>query len=240
MKNCDMKEKAQRVLVTGVSSGIGEQIALALLASGVEVLGWSRTQPSIQHESFSWVSVDLAQSEEINRAFESVEGLDALVNNAGVAVTSRVIDGKREDWERMLQVNVLALAQLSQLAIPLLEKSSVGQIVNVSSMSGHRVPPSGGFYAPTKFAVRAVTESLRWELRALNSKVRVSSISPGFVDTPLLDEYFQGREAQLEALREETKMLSPEVVAAQVMHVLSTPQPFQVGDISMASTDQKV
>ena len=184
-----MTSQLKRVLVTGVSSGIGERVALALLDSGVEVVGWSRTRPSIHHASFSWVCVDLAQGEEITRAFEEVDVLDALVNNAGVAVTSRVIDGKREDWERMLQVNVLALAQLSQLAVPILEKSNVGQIVNVSSMSGHRVPPSGGFYAPTKFAVRAVTDSLRWELRARNSKVRVSSVSPGFVDTPLSVSY---------------------------------------------------
>jgi len=230
--------------VTGASSGIGEATCRSLLEAGAKVKGWSRSEPSFLGASFAnsfeWIKVDLSSADEIEQAFSKLEKLDAVVNNAGVAYLSSIVAGERRDWEEMLQVNVLALAQISQLAVPLLEESEVGQIINLSSMSGHRVPPSGGFYAPTKFAVRAITDALRWELRSANSGVRVSSISPGFVDTPLLDRYFAGREEKLRDLKASSAMLTPESIAEQVRHVLMTPKPFQVGDISLASTDQKV
>ncbi|GAA5497328.1 putative oxidoreductase SA2266 [Rubritalea halochordaticola] len=137
----------------------------------------------------------------------------------------------------MWQVNVHALALLCQHSLPRL--TDTGIILNVSSMSGWRVPPSGGFYAPTKFAVRAITEALRSELRAEGSRIRVGSLSPGFVDTPLLDNYFQGREEQLAVQRESKVMLSAEDVARSIVHIIEAPEHVEIGDIQMRSTGQK-
>ncbi len=105
-------------------------------------------------------------------------------------------------------------------------------------MSGHRVPPSGGFYAPTKFAVRAITDSLRYELKSSHSPIQVSSISPGFVDTPLLDQYFKGRKEELERTRASMTMLSPQDIAKSVLHILSSPTHVEIGDISLRSVGQ--
>jgi NADP-dependent 3-hydroxy acid dehydrogenase YdfG len=105
-------------------------------------------------------------------------------------------------------------------------------------MSGHRVPPSGGFYAPTKFAVRAVTDALRSELKSARSPIQVACVSPGFVDTPLLDNYFRGREETLSQTRAGMKMLQPEDVAHCIMTILTAPPHVEIGDILLRSSDQ--
>ena len=131
---------------------------------------------------------------------------------APLALHAPMIDGRREDWEEMFEVNVLGLASCCQKALGAFSSEAGGQIINISSMSGHRVPPTGGVYASTKFAVRALSDALRSELRAAGNPTRVSCISPGFVDTPLVDRYFAGREAQLESLRKDMRLLKPEDV----------------------------
>ena len=105
-------------------------------------------------------------------------------------------------------------------------------------MSGHRVPPSGGFYAPTKFAVRAITDALRSELRSSGSAIRVATVSPGFVDTPLLDHYFKGRKDTLEKTKQSIRMLTPGDVAASVINILESPPHLEITDVQMRSPDQ--
>ena len=107
-------------------------------------------------------------------------------------------------------------------------------------MSGHRVPPSGGFYAATKFAVKAVTEALRFELKASNNKTRVAMISPGFVDTPLLDLYFKGDEEKLKKLKNEIHMLDPINVAESVTHIIEAPSHVEIGDIQLRPSEQGI
>ena len=114
------------------------------------------------------LTCDLRDTTQIQEAFLSLDHLDILVNSAGLAYLSRLTDGDPALWEEMWQVNVHALSLCCQLALPLFPENS-GQILNLSSMSGHRVPPTGGFYAATKFAVRAVSEALRAELKTAGS-----------------------------------------------------------------------
>ena len=223
-------------LVTGASSGIGKAIAIALQESGMKVIGLCRSVENLP-EGVTPLACDLRDATQIQEAFLSLDHLDILVNSAGLAYLSRLTDGDPALWEEMWQVNVHALSLCCQLALPLFPKTS-GQILNLSSMSGHRVPPTGGFYAATKFAVRAVSEALRAELKTASSSVRVSTLSPGFVDTPLLEKYFAGREDQLKQTRESIKMLTPESIAASALHVLTSPPDVEINDIMMRSADQ--
>ena len=223
-------------LVTGASSGIGKAIAIALQESGMKVTGLCRSVEDLP-EGVTPLACDLRDATQIQEAFLSLDHLDILVNSAGLAYLSRLTDGDPALWEEMWQVNVHALSLCCQLALPLFPENS-GQILNLSSMSGHRVPPTGGFYAATKFAVRAVSEALRAELKTAGSPVRISTLSPGFVDTPLLDKYFAGREDQLKQTRENIKMLTPESIAASALHVLTSPPDVEINDIMMRSADQ--
>ena len=175
---------------------------------------------------------------EIDKVFASLSHLDILVSNAGLALLSRIADGNPADWETMWQLNVQALTICCQKSLALFPESG-GQIINTSSMSGHRVPPTGGFYSPTKFAVRGISDALRYELRADGNPTRVATVSPGFVDTPLLDDYFKGREDQLAQTRSSMRLLQPEDVASSVLHILNTPLHVEITDIQMRSVDQK-
>lgn len=226
------------ILLTGASSGIGLATARGLLDRGARVIGVSRRPDSLA-EGIIPIKADLTSRDDIQGIFRQIDRIDALVNNAGIAYLSRIIDGNPADWEEMWRVNVLALTLCSQLALRHFPKTG-GRIVNLSSMSAHRVPPTGGFYAPTKFAVRAISDAMRLEIKASGLPVQVGCVSPGFVDTPLLDHYFRGREEALQKTRESMKLLEPEDVARCVIQLLETPAHVEIGDILLRSAEQRV
>ena len=228
----------KKVLITGASSGIGRAIAEALFKEGAEVIGLCRSVENLP-PGVTPLSCDLSEPDQIATAFSSLDHLDILINNAGLAYLSPISTGDPEKWKSMWQINVHALGLCSQQALKLFPPSG-GHILNISSLSGHRHPPTGGFYAATKFAVRAMTEALRSELKLVNSATRISSISPGFVDTPLLDHYFAGREDQLAQTRAEVNMLTPQNIAATALHILSAPPGVEINDVLLRSSDQAV
>ena len=240
-----MKLKNKTALITGASSGIGAACAKALANNGAKVVLTGRNQTRLEQLSEEiggrYMVADISQNHEVIKLFDEIdESIDILVNNAGIAPKASIIEGKIESFEDLLRINVLAVVHCCQLAIKKFDPSTGGQIINISSMSGHRVPPSGGFYAATKFAVRAVTEALRYELKIQKNKTRVSMISPGFVDTPLLDNYFKGSEEKLSELRQRLEMLKPEDVANSLIHILESPNHVEIGDIMMRPRDQEV
>jgi 17beta-estradiol 17-dehydrogenase / 3beta-hydroxysteroid 3-dehydrogenase len=230
--------QGKTLLVTGASSGIGKALCESLIERGANVLGVTR-RPSALSEDISPIHADLSRPEQIASIFDGLGKIDALVNCAGVAYLSRITDGDPSNWDEMWRVNVMALTLCCQLSLKHFPATG-GRIVNVSSMSGHRVPPSGGFYAPTKFAVRAITDSLRAELKAARSPVQVACISPGYVDTPLLDLYFRGREQALAQTKAAIRMLQPEDVARAILTILESPAHVEIGDILMRSADQQM
>lgn len=230
--------KGKTLLVTGASSGIGQALCDLLLERDANVLGVTR-RPSALLPNVSPIVADLTQREQISSIFQGLGKIDGLINCAGTAYLSRIIDGNPADWEEMWRVNVMALALCCQLSLKHFPADG-GRIVNVSSMSGHRVPPSGGFYAPTKFAVRAITDALRAELKSVQSRIQVACVSPGFVDTPLLESYFRGREKSLAKTRAAMKMLDAHDVAWAILTILEAPAHVEVGDILMRSADQQM
>jgi len=207
-------------LVTGASSGIGRAVSNQLLDSGVKVLGLCRDTSKLP-EGVEPIACDLSDPAQIDEVFASLSHLDILVSNAGLALLSRIADGNPADWETMWQLNVQALTICCQKSLALFP------------------PPTGGFYSPTKFAVRGISDALRYELRADGNPTRVATVSPGFVDTPLLDDYFKGREDQLAQTRSSMRLLQPEDVASSVLHILNTPLHVEITDIQMRSVDQK-
>ncbi len=244
----------RKALVTGGSRGIGLAIGKALWTAGssVSVVGRSLDQltsadlgfPKEESNRVTLIAHDLSRSADtpaaVRSAAESMGGLDILINAAGVARQSSLINGDPADWREMFEINVLALSEVTKAALRFFPASGEGDIINISSMSGHRVPGKGGCYAPTKFAVRAMTEALRQELRASGSRVRVSCLSPGFVDTQLLDEYFTtGDEQGFQKSDIGYDILQPEDMAELAMHQICAPSRVDVTDILVRPTGQK-
>lgn len=239
-----MTLKNKIALITGASSGIGEACAKALSKEGARLILTGRNEVKLKELAekmdAAFITADLQNSEEVEKLFNEVgTSIDILINNAGIAPSASIINGDINSFKELLNVNVLALTHCCQLGLKKFDTLSGGHIINISSMSGHRVPPSGGFYAATKFAVRAVTEALRFELKSQNNKTRVSMISPGFVDTPLLDKYFKKNEDELKKLRVDLEMLEPNDIAETLKFILKTPNNVEIGDILLKPRDQK-
>jgi len=230
--------RGKTVLITGASSGIGKAIAQLLVEQEATVYGLCRNTHNLS-PCVTPLQCDLSDPSQIEATFAELSQLDILINNAGLAHLSTITSGDPAQWQEMWQLNVHASALCAQKALTLFPETG-GHILNISSLSGHRVPPTGGFYAATKFALRAVTDALRAELKAAGNPTRVSSISPGFVDTPLLDTYFSGREEQLAQTRANINMLTPENIARTALHILTAPEGVEINDILLRSTDQAV
>ncbi|MEO0455833.1 MAG: SDR family NAD(P)-dependent oxidoreductase [Cyanobacteria bacterium P01_A01_bin.114] len=237
-------------LITGASSGIGHAIALRLAKDGYDLAICARREArlfEIRDELMGLGAdvlvhtVDLRQESQILDCFSAVQDrwdqLDVLINNAGLGHKENLTTGTTESWRETLEVNVLALSICTREAIKLMRaKGDRGHVVHISSMSGHRVPGSG-MYSASKFAVRALTEGLRQELRAANSGIRVSSISPGFVETEFAEKYHQSAE-KAAAVYSQFPVLQPEDIANAIEYVLSQPDYVQVHDILLRPTQQ--
>lgn len=241
----------KRAFITGASSGIGRAVALGLAEEGAKLALCARRRDRLEDvasavrdrggEAEVFVT-DLFEEEQIvssvANAAEEWGGLDILVNSAGIARQASLVDGETSDWQEMTQVNILALAIVSREALGYFPEEG-GQILNLCSMSGHRVPGRGGFYSPTKFAVRAITEGLRQELRLAGNLTRVSCLSPGFVDTELLDDYFRaGGMKKEEAMP--FPILQPEDIAELALRQLTAPAHVDITDVLVRPTQQAV
>jgi NADP-dependent 3-hydroxy acid dehydrogenase YdfG len=188
-------------------------------------------------------TVDLRDTDAIVQLFDAVRkrwgGVDVLVNNAGLGHAGKLTDGDTEEWREMLEVNVLALCVATREAVrDMRARGDDGHVVHISSMAAHRVPRGSGVYSATKFAVRSLTEGLRAELRELSSAIRVSAISPGFVETEFAELYHKSTDAAKRTYGR-YQVLAPEDVADAVRYVLGAPKHAQVHDILMRPTHQE-
>jgi 17beta-estradiol 17-dehydrogenase / 3beta-hydroxysteroid 3-dehydrogenase len=240
-------------VVTGASSGIGAATARALATAGAAVTLGARRADRLEvlagelRAAGAAVAVertDMRREDDVCRlvgvARERFGGVDVLVNNAGLGRAAPLGSSPTEPWREMIEVNVLGLCIATREAIQDMERRGVaGHVVHVSSMAGHRIPgPDGGVYAATKFAVRALTEALRQELRARKSPIRVTAISPGYVETEFA-AVFRGRPGADQELAARLRTLEPRDVAEAVVWVVTRPAHVEVHDVLLRPTEQK-
>ncbi|MEM9215388.1 MAG: SDR family NAD(P)-dependent oxidoreductase [Cyanobacteria bacterium P01_F01_bin.150] len=245
------QQKGKVALVTGVSSGIGRAIAQKLALGGYRVAMCARRMDRLtslameltgQGATVAAYQADVRQEADILRVFDAIReswgGVDVLINNAGMGHKESLLNGSTEAWREMLEVNILALCICTREAVQDMQaKDNEGHIVHISSMSGHRVPKGSGVYSATKFAVRSLTEGLRQELREAGSNIRVSSISPGFVETEFAEKYTKSAEQARETYSQ-FPVLQPDDMAEAVWYLLSQPAHVQVHDILVRATQQ--
>ncbi|MCK1489162.1 SDR family oxidoreductase [Bradyrhizobium sp. 180] len=187
--------KHKIVVVTGASSGLGEATARLLSAQGATlVLGARRAGRlrALAKEIEGRGGKALALETDVTRrevkalvdsAVEAYGRIDVMINNAGLMPPAPLEQLKVDEWDRMIDVNLKGVTYGIAAALPHMQRQKSGHFVNVSSVAGHKVGPGFSVYAATKFAVRALSEGLRQEVKPYN--IRTTVISPGAVATEL-------------------------------------------------------
>ncbi|XP_055947635.1 dehydrogenase/reductase SDR family member 11-like isoform X1 [Argiope bruennichi] len=245
-------------LVTGASAGIGAALCSELCRQGMRVVGCARNAQKIREiaeeetkhgspGSIYTIKCDLTQESDILSMFDEIRRtfgrLDICINNAGLSHDASLLDGATSEWKNMIDVNVLALCICTREAVKLMKEAKVddGQIIHISSMSGHRIPEMTSFmYVGTKFMVRALTEGLRRELKADGSRIRVASISPGLVETEFEYRCFKNDPETAKSIYTTIKCLEPEDIVQSVLYILAAPPRVEVHDILLRPLEQKV
>ncbi len=184
------------VVVTGASSGLGEATARLLSAQGATVVLGARRSDRLQALAKDLqarggkalaLETDVARREQVkalaDSAVQTYGRIDVMINNAGVMPQAPLEQLKVDEWDRMIDVNLKGVTYGIAAALPHMQRQKAGHFINVSSVAGHRVGPGFAVYAATKFAVRALSEGLRQEVKPYN--IRTTVISPGAVATEL-------------------------------------------------------
>jgi NADP-dependent 3-hydroxy acid dehydrogenase YdfG len=242
-------------LVTGASSGIGEATALALAEEGAAVALVARRRDKLEAlaEKIGGpgkalvIEADVTDPAQAQAAVETtvqeLGRLDTLVNNAGVMLLGPIVGAPVEEWQRMVQLNLLGLLYCTHAALPhLLEAAgsgprSVADVVNVSSTAGRVARANSGVYNATKFGVGAFSESLRQEVTARH--VRVTIIEPGATATELA---FHNRQEILEEMAKTfggIEIMQAGDIANSIRYAVTQPRHVAVNEILIRPTEQE-
>lgn len=219
-------------VVTGAGSGIGEAIATLLHEEGVKVILAGRNKDKLQNvanqlaqDSVKVVPTDVTKKEEVDElikiAQQTFGGLDIVINSAGQMLSSKITDYQVDEWDSMIDVNIKGTLYTAQAALPTMLEQSSGHLINIASISGFEVTKSSTIYSATKAAVHTITQGLEKELA--KTGVKVTSISPGMVDTARTAAYNPT----------DRKKLEPQDIAEAVLYALTQPKHVNVNEITV-------
>jgi 2-keto-3-deoxy-L-fuconate dehydrogenase len=220
-----------RALVTGGASGLGAAIAAAFTAEGaaVVVLDMADNAPAGLPDGTGYVQADVtddaAVRAAVNAAAARLGGLDLLVNNAGIGAQGSVADSTDEEWQRVLDVNVIGTARVSRAAWPYLVESSRAAVVNTASIAATAGLPDRAVYSASKGAVAALTRAMAAD--GMADGIRVNAVNPGTADTPWVARLLDvapdpsAERAALEARQPHGRLVYAEEVAAAVVYLAS-------------------
>ncbi|EML3131309.1 SDR family oxidoreductase [Staphylococcus aureus] len=219
-------------VVTGAGSGIGEAIATLLHEEGAKVVLAGRNKEKLQNvanqlsqDSVKVVPTDVTNKEEVDElikiAQQTFGGLDIVINSAGQMLSSKITDYQVDEWDSMIDVNIKGTLYTAQAALPTMFEQSSGHLINIASISGFEVTKSSTIYSATKAAVHTITQGLEKELA--KTGVKVTSISPGMVDTAITAAYNPT----------DRKKLEPQDIAEAVLYALTQPKHVNVNEITV-------
>ncbi len=242
--------KANLALITGATSGFGRALAEQLAAQGTDLLLTGRRENRLKEikaeleEKFkvtvTTLCFDVSDRAACASAIEShaalVAKVDVLVNNAGLAKGVEPLhSGKMADWDTMIDTNIKGLLYMTRLVLPFMIKRQNGHIVNIGSVAGRWTYPGGGVYCATKFAVRALTDSLRLDL--MGTGIRVTNIEPGMAETEFSEVRLQNKE-QAAKVYQGMKALTAADVAETIVWCLQRPAHVNIQELVIFPTDQ--
>lgn len=233
------------VVVTGASSGIGMECAKKFSKEGHPVLMLARRKEIMQSlnlENSICESVDVtdynAMEQAIKKAEEKYGKVDLLINNAGVMLLGRAEKQDYKEWQQMVDVNIKGILTGTNIVLKDMMQQKHGTIINISSTAGRKTYDNHSVYCGTKFAVHAITESMRKEASAHN--VRVLVVAPGVVETALLSHTTDKEIVDNYNLwkKEIDGGLSPETVAECIYFAYNMPQNISLREIVLTKTNQ--
>jgi NADP-dependent 3-hydroxy acid dehydrogenase YdfG len=229
------------ILITGASSGIGEATARELAPSGANLfLGARRTDrlsalAEELGERASWCALDVTDATSFDAFVDAAEErfgrIDALVNNAGVMPLSPLASLRRDEWKRMIDVNVHGVLNGIASVLPRFMAQRDGHVINVASIAAHMVVPTAAVYCGTKHAVKAITEGLRLE----HDEIRATLISPGVVATELGHDISDPALAA-DLIEWRRKSLTPDAIARAVRFALEQPAGVDINEVIVRPT----
>jgi 3-hydroxy acid dehydrogenase/malonic semialdehyde reductase len=239
------------IFITGSTAGFGKAIALKFAEHGYDVIINGRRidrLKKLEEEIKSTYGVkvfslqfDVRNKKAVEEAIHSLphdwKKIDVLVNNAGLAQgLSLIQDGNIEDWETMIDTNVKGLLYVSRTVMPLMIENQKGHIINLSSIAGKEAYQKGNIYCATKFAVDALTKSMRIDL--LEHKIRVTSIDPGAAETEFSLVRFKGDAERAKKAYLGYEPLKAGDIAEVAYFAASRPPHVCLNDIVMTPTAQ--
>ena len=227
---------AKTAVVTGASSGIGAATAQALAAEGARVIGGARRADQIAApvEGHLLDVSDPVSCEHFVATF-AADGLDILVNGAGLALGRDPFDESTEEDERtVLETNVNGLIRMTRLCLPYLRDG--GHIVNIGSVAGRQAYPNGSLYVTSKFAVRGFTYALREDL--LGWPIHITTVDPGLVHTDFSRVRFRGDEDAARQVYEGVEAMTPEDIAECIVFAVTRPPHVNVDEIVVKALAQ--
>lgn len=247
-----MKSLENRViLITGASSGIGAACAKIFAANGARLILNARRKDRLEavaeelSKQFKASTLvrpfDVRNLAEVKAGIEGLPGdwdsVDVLVNNAGLARgLSKLHEGQIEDWEEMIDSNVKGLLYVTRLIVPGMVARGRGHVVNVASIAGMQTYPRGNVYCASKAAVRIISDGLKQDL--LGTPIRVTTISPGLVETEFSQVRFRGNLERAALVYQGMTPLAADDVADVILYAVTRPARVNINEIVVMPTDQ--
>jgi NADP-dependent 3-hydroxy acid dehydrogenase YdfG len=233
------------VAVTGASSGIGEAIARELADAGCKVMLAARREEQLKSlvqelgDNAAYHLTDVTDAKQVQEmAQETIERfgrIDVLVNNAGVMPVSPLIDLKLDDWNKAIDINIRGVLHGIAAVLPHMSDRGSGQIINIGSVASIHAIPNFAVYCGTKFAVKAISESLRKETLG---KVRVTTIYPGAVESELIQSSNDKQTA--DRLESAFDHIPPTAISNAVRYAIAQPDEVAVNEIVVRPSTQEL
>lgn len=244
--------KNKIAFITGASSGIGKACAEKLAKLGVNLILTARRKEILKNLKKDFeekyqikvfiLTFDVRNYDEVKSNIDSLpddwKNIEILINNAGLAIgLDKFHEYKIDDVDKMIDTNVKGFIYIGNSIIPLMLKTNkVCSIINIGSVAGDIAYPGGSIYCSTKFAVKALSDSMRADL--MDKKIKVTNIKPGLVETEFSVVRFRGDQDKADSVYKGIEPLYAEDVAETIVYVANLPDKIQIPELSITPLHQ--
>ncbi|MEH1966098.1 MULTISPECIES: SDR family oxidoreductase [unclassified Nostoc] len=241
----------QTILITGASSGIGTACARIFAGAGAKLILAARRLERLQQladtlnkdfrTEVHLLQLDVRDRSAVESAIATLPSawseIDILINNAGLSRgLDKLHEGSFQDWEDMIDTNIKGLLYLSRYVVPGMVSRDRGHVVNLGSIAGHQTYPGGNVYCASKAAVRAISEGLKQDL--LGTRVRVTSVDPGMVETEFSEVRFHGDTERANKVYQGVTPLTADDVADVIFFCVTRSPHVNINEVVLMPVDQ--